>query len=160
MTENEAPWWTKLEGLPSLMKALAQARAEMYKAGEQVTRSEALLQGTGEYKLLQVCKSALADAQTRAESITALAKEEALKDFKANGEKAVYAGVSVKMYTRYDYDASQMTTWARQNLPSMLMLDVKRMEKAAAAGVLENAPIVISKEPRAIITSDLTSYLA
>jgi hypothetical protein len=156
----EAPWWASLEGLPSLMKALAEARRESEQVAERVAEMERFYQQTPEYRMYQGGKQALAEAKARAEALDAAARKQALDDFKASGEKAVYAGVSVKFFSRYDYDASQMTDWARVNMPRLLMLDTKRMEKAAAAGVLEDAPIVITKEPRVQIATDLSAYLA
>jgi hypothetical protein len=156
----ESPWWTKLEGLPSMMKALAEARQEMYQAGEQVTRADALLQASGEYKLLQVCKSALKDAEARAESITALAKEEALKDFRFNGEKAIYAGVNVKMHHKYEYDLVKVRDWAWEHRPKWFILDTKKLEKAAANDDLDDDLVTVKDDPKVYIDNDLTSYLA
>ena len=57
--------------------------------------------------------------------------------------------------------------WATlKGLPTMqkafglLTLDTKRTERAAKAGIVEDAPIVISKEPRVQIATDLSGYLA
>ena len=157
----EALFWTKLEGLPSMMKALAQARENYTIAVNYEERASALIERTSEYRAFMEAHTRREAAALARDSLDALVRKEALADFKANGEKAIYAGVSVKLFTRYDYDTTQMRAWAiEQKVFGLLTLDTKRTEKAAAAGVLDDAPITVTKEPRAIIASDLTAYLA
>jgi hypothetical protein len=159
MTENEAPWWTKLEGLPSMMKALAQARECAGHAASCVSAQEAVLAETQEYQFLQAYKKTLADARDHVAALDAAVRAEALKDFKTNGEKAVYVGVSVKLFTKIDYDPKAMRDWAKANMTSLLTLDTKATEMAAKAGILDDAPVTVTKEARAIIASDLAFYL-
>jgi hypothetical protein len=156
----EAPWWTKLEGLPSMMKALAEARENVTWFTENARDATIAYQNTREYAEYAQAAKALNESKTILESITALAKEEALKDFTKNGEKAVYAGVSVKMFTKIDYDPKAMRDWAKVNMTSLLTLDTRATELAAKAGILDDAPVTVSKEARAIIASDLTGYLS
>jgi hypothetical protein len=156
----EAPFWQTLEGLPAMMKALAEARRKECYRASAVRGQEQILSETQEWKFLEDAKNELAVSRLEVAALDAAVRKQALEDFKASGEKAIYAGVSVKFFSRYDYDASQMTDWARANMPRLLMLDTKRMEKAAAAGVLEDAPIVMTKEPRVQIATDLSAYLA
>jgi hypothetical protein len=157
----EAPWWTALKGLPQLMKALAVQRQNVADADQVVKSAQAILEETLAYKNLAAAKQLQTETSATLMALDAAVRKAALDEFKANGEKAVFAGVSVKMYTRFDYDAAQLRAWAiEQKVFGLLTLDTKRTEKAAAAGVLENAPIVVSKEARVQIATDLTAYLA
>jgi hypothetical protein len=155
----EAPWWTKLEGLPSMMKALAQARECADYAASCVSAQEAVLAETQEYQFLQAYKKALTDARDHVAVLDAAVRKEALDDFKTNGEKAVYVGVSVKLFTKIDYDPKAMRDWAKANMTSLLTLDTKATEMAAKAGILDDAPVTVSKEPRVQIATDLSGYL-
>jgi hypothetical protein len=156
----EAPWWATLKGLPSLMQALAQARQDVEVSGAVVTEAETMLKSTHPYARLQAAKESLAKDQARAESITALAKEEALKDFRFNGEKAIYAGVNVKMHHKYEYDLVKVRDWAWEHRPKWFILDTKKLEKAAANDDLDDDLVTVKDDPKVYIDNDLTSYLA
>lgn len=160
MMEPVAPWWTTLKGLPSMMKALAQARQDVLVSQACVDEADTMLKSTHPYARLQAAKQSLAKDQARMESITALAKEEALKNFRFNSSKQVYAGVQIKLFARVDYDPEAMRDWARENMMSLLTLDTKATDIAAKAGLLDDAPVTVYKDPRAIIASDLSGYLA
>jgi hypothetical protein len=159
--DTETPFWATLEGLPSMMHGLAKLREMAIMAEQRVAITEKAMAATPEGMAFTAARVVCTEVKADLAALDAAVRAEALKDFRANGEKAVYAGVSVKMFTKYDYDVTQLRAWAiEQKVFGLLTLDTKRTEKAAAAGVLENAPIVVSKEPRVQIASDLTSYLA
>lgn len=155
----EAPFWAKLEGLPSMMKALAQARwdVKVAKAGADVALMR--LQSTSEYGALATARVEVSETQGRVDCLDAAVRKAALDDFRANGAKAVCAGASVKFFTKVEYDPKLMRDWAKQNMTSLLTLDVKGVDVAARAGLLEDAPVTVTKEPRVIIASDLSSHL-
>lgn len=155
----EAPFWTTLEGLPAMMKALAEARENVTWFTEETRDATIAYQKTVEYDEYVRTNEQLCKAKLTVESIDALVCAEALKDFQQNGEKAVYAGISIKLFTRVEYDPKAMRDWAKENMISLLTLDVKGTDVAAKAGLLEDAPVIVSKEPRAIIASDLSGYL-
>ena len=156
----EAPFWTKLDGLPSMLKALAEARAAFELMRQRQDEAEVRMGKTPEYMAYLAACAAVAMERERAATLDATVRKLALDDFKANGEKAVYAGISIKLFSKYDYDPTQLRAWAiEQKVFALLTLDVRRTERAAAAGILENAPIVVSKEPRVQIATDLSGYL-
>ena len=156
----EAPFWTKLEGLPSMMKALAKARAKTAHDEMLVRVTQSMIEATDAYAAWQKATSILSASKEQVAAFDAAVRKAALEDFKANGEKAVYIGISIKLFTKVEYDPKAMRDWAKLNMPSLLMLDVKGTDVAAKAGLLEDAPVFVSKEPRVIIASDLSAYLA
>jgi predicted Zn-dependent protease len=157
--EPEAPWWTTLKGLPAMMKALAEARREVEHDTELVRAAKALIEQTDAFAVWKLASVTLDAAKDQVASLDAAVRKAALDDFTKNGEKAIYAGVSVKMYTKVDYDPKAMRDWAKVNMTSLLSLDRSATELAAKAGILDDAPVTVTKEPRAIIASDLSSYL-
>jgi hypothetical protein len=162
MTENEAPWWASLEGLPAMVKALAQARECADYAASCVSAQEAVLAETQEYQFLQAYKKTLTDARDHVAALDAAVRKAALDDFRQNGEKAVYAGVSVKMFSRAEYEPAQLRDWLldHQSYRALLTVDGKKAEALAVKGLMLDAPITITKEPRVQIATDLSGYLA
>jgi hypothetical protein len=156
--EQQAVAYTTL-AWPSMMKALAEARREEESARNATTEMQRLFENTAEYKAFLAARTALHEKQLAVAAIEAEVRKAAVEDFKFNGEKAVYAGVQVKLFTKVEYDAKAMRDWAKANMTSLLHLDTKAVELAAKSGVIDEAPITITKEPRAQIDSDLSAYL-
>ncbi len=153
-------WWAELQGLPKLMGELARARADWETQDRIVTAAETELSNTREYLAVREARIALGAFKTRMDVADALVRTQALEDFRADGEKKVFAGIEVKLFTGYDYDTVTLTAWAHVNNPALLTLDVKRVAKEAEGLIARlAAPITITKEPRAIIAGDLGSYL-
>jgi hypothetical protein len=156
----EAPFWTKLENLPAMVKALAEARQKECYRASAVRGQEQVLSETQEWRFLEAAKTDLAVSRLEVAALDAAVRDEALKDFKDSGKTKVNPGVEVKLHTLFVYDHAQMTAWAHVHKPALLSLDTKAVHKEAETLITRaNAPITISKEPKVYIDSDLSSYL-
>jgi hypothetical protein len=156
----EAPFWQTLEGLPAMMKALAEVRENVTWFTERARDATLAYQKTSEYRVYAEAAELLSKERSTLESLDAAVRKAALDDFRQNGERAVYAGVSVKLFTKVDYDPKAMRDWAKANMTSLLSLDRQATELAAKAGILDDAPVTVTKEPRVQIATDLSGYLA
>jgi len=68
-------------------------------------------------------------------------------------------GITIKKHTELVYDPKVADTWARVNVPALMVLDTRTFEKAARAGTLPGAPVQLVEDVRATIASDLSAYL-
>lgn len=68
-------------------------------------------------------------------------------------------GITLKHFTEVVYDPKVADTWARVNVPALMVLDTKTFEKAARAGTLPGAPVQLVEDVRATIASDLSAHL-
>jgi len=68
-------------------------------------------------------------------------------------------GITLKHFIQVVYDPKVADTWARVNVPALMVLDTKTFEKAARAGTLPGAPVQLIEDVRATIASDLSTYL-
>jgi hypothetical protein len=157
----ESPFWATLEGLPSMMKALAQARQNTAYADQLVKGAQELLEATPEYQHRASLQKLRDETSATLMALDAAVRKEALADFVQNGDKAVYAGVSVKMFTRAEYEPAQLRDWLldHQSYRALLTVDGKKAEALAVKGLMLDAPITITKEPRVQIATDLSGYL-
>jgi len=103
-------------------------------------------------------------AERRLQETQVAAKENLLRE---DAAQAAYgtdnfeppAGITMKHFTQVVYDPKQADTWARVNVPALMVLDTKTFEKAARAGTLPGAPVQLIEDVRATIASDLSQYL-
>jgi uncharacterized protein related to proFAR isomerase len=156
----EAPWWTKLEGLPSMMKALAQQREMAAIAEQRVAITEKAMAATPEGMAFTAARVVCTEVKADLAALDAAVRAEALKDFTSNGEKQVYAGVQVKMQTKVEVFTDRVKDWAIKHMPNLLVLDMKAVEKIAKTGTMDAELARVYKEPQVNIDKDLTAYLA
>ncbi len=153
-------WWVELQGLPKLMGELARARADWEAQDRIVAAAEMELSNTREYLAVREARIALGVLKTRMDIADAVAREQALDDFARDGEKAVFAGVSVKMFRKVRIDAGKVKAWAIQHMPNLLVLDIKAVKEIALTGALDAEMAEVYTEPQVQIAGDLSGYLA
>jgi len=139
------------------LRALAQAREAASEARAQAGLLEYRLQSTPAYAAILEAKKQSALAVLRVADLEKEVRTEALRAFADTGNKNPWGGVQIKVYTKVDFDEEIATHWCRENAQSLLRLDTRAYKKVAPN--LSGAPVTVTKEPRAVITMDLSSYL-
>jgi hypothetical protein len=84
-------------------------------------------------------------------------REAALSDYAATGEKKVAPGVSVKTFTRVDWNDADLLPWLQEHAPMYVVqaIDKKGVNKAAKELAEHKAPIEITTDPKPYIDGDL-----
>jgi hypothetical protein len=155
----ESPFWATLEGLPSMMKALAQARQNTAYADQLVKGAQELLEATPEYQHRASLQKLRDETSATLMALDAAVRAEALKDFTKNGCKQVFAGIEIKMQTKVEVFTDRVKDWAIKHMPNLLVLDMKAVEKIAKTGTMDAELVRVYKEPQVNIDKDLTCYL-
>lgn len=142
-----------MDELNALLQELAANRAMMEINNKCLADLRRQFEESEEYR-------SFADAQAyyaaRVAELEAAVREQALTVYTATGQKSM-PGVTVKVFTRLQYDAGQALEWARANLPTALMLDKKRFEAVAKA--IDVPCVTLVEEPQAQIAKDLSRFL-
>jgi hypothetical protein len=153
-------WWTELPGLPKLMGELAQARAEWEAQDRLVADMEAALFDSPAGMACKAARKALGPLADRMNIASAVAKAQALEDFKRDGEKKIFVGVNVKMFKRVRLNEAAVKAWAIEHMPNLLVLDRKAVDSVALTGVFSEDLAIVETEPQVQIAGDLSAYLS
>lgn len=101
--------------------------------------------------------TAVSDAQTAQAAAEAALRDATLTAYATNGSKHPHPATGVRVTLRLIYDREAITTWARINLPSVLMLDVRTFERVAVE--LHVPGVRAEPEPQATIAGHLRPWL-
>lgn len=82
----------------------------------------------------------------------------ALEQFAKDGSKKPLPKLSIREYTKVEYDVQKAKEWARKNLPDAFEFNQKVFEKYATSVSCPDFA-VIRKVPSASVGEDLTEYL-
>lgn len=138
--------------LDSLVHAVAQARQQTAAAQAAVTAARRAFEN--EHAMLF---ATLEVARTAEEQAEAQLREAGLIAFRATGSKRPHPAVGVRVCTRLVYDPAAVTTWAREHLTALLVLDTKRFEQVAPHLMVPG--VTIHTEPQATIAQDLDEWI-
>lgn len=138
--------------MKEMLKKLAQARIARQRAKEAMSAMLAAVQQSQEYIAAQNAERL--HAQMEAE-LTANIQEDAISAYKATGNKHPEDGVTIKVFTRLQYNPEEALAWAKTNAPFLVIesIDAKQFETLAKGGNV--ACVTIVDEPRAQIASKL-----
>lgn len=97
------------------------------------------------------------EARAAQEAAEAALRQAVLAIFAQEGNKHPHPATGVRVTSRLVYDAQTITEWARENLPAVLVLDVKTFERVAPHLMVPGVSTV--EEPIATIAQDLATWL-
>jgi hypothetical protein len=97
------------------------------------------------------------EARTAQEAAEAALRQAVLTIFAQDGNKHPHPATGVRVTSHLVYDAQSITEWARENLPAVLVLDVKTFERVAPHLMVPGVSMV--EEPIATIAQDLAAWL-
>ncbi len=97
------------------------------------------------------------EARAAQEAAEAALRQAVLAIFTQDGNKHPHPATGVRVTNRLVYDPQAITTWARENLPAVLVLDVKTFERVAPHLMVPGVSTV--EEPIATIAQDLAAWL-
>lgn len=143
-----------------LIKTLANARQveAKHKTELQRVNDEAAILVQDRYgDQLKEIGTKLAFAQNVAQEVESAIRLAALDSYGENGDKHPHTAVTIKVYTRLDYDPETAFTYCTHHLTVALRMDKRKFEKVAKAAGLVFVDTV--DEPRATIKRDLSAYL-
>ena len=138
------------------LRELAAARAELEAAKKQLAERQATLEQVAIYHAVVLAKDWIRESQEQIAELTDQVRAEALAAFQETGNKQPWPGVQIKMYSKIEFSEEEARAWCFDYAGSLLKLDTRAFQRAAPA--LPDAPITITKEPRATIASDLSMY--
>lgn len=142
--------------MEELIKQLAQARAESAEARENTNALMEQIRQSPEY----VAEAEKLEAANAAiDELTAQIREQAEAVFQSSGEKHPHEAVEVKNFDTVSFakDGDDLRDWCLVKLPGVLRVDMKALEKAAKAGVVEISKV--EKQPKVYIKQDLSGWL-
>ena len=137
--------------LNALVQTVAQARRQTAQAQAALTTVRAAF----EQQHAEVI-AAVTAAQARLEQAEEALRQATLAAYAGAGNKRPHPAVAVRVMTRLVYDPEGITAWARENLPAILVLDVKTFERVAQHLMVPG--VTVSAEPVATIAQDLTPW--
>ncbi|MDQ2806694.1 MAG: hypothetical protein M3Z04_07220 [Chloroflexota bacterium] len=140
-----------IPNLPRLVQAVAAARVATSQAQTTLATARSAWEQANAGLLQAV--SATRTAQATAEETLRTAT---LAAYAATGSKRPHPALGVRLTTRLDYDREQVTAWARQHMPTVLILDTARFE--AVARQLAVPEVTVISEPQATIGTDLHAW--
>lgn len=138
------------------LRQLAAARVAMQSAKRQLAVQEATLEQSALYRAVVLARDWVRASQQDVDELTDQVRAEALAAFQETGNKQPWPGVQIKMYSKIEFSEEEARAWCFDYAGSLLKLDTRAFQRAAPA--LPDAPITITKEPRATIASDLSMY--
>lgn len=97
-------------------------------------------------------------AKMRAEVLESELENWALDEFRSTGSKKPMPKLSIREYTKVEYDLSMAEQWAKTNLPDAFKFDAKTFEKYATTVKCPDFAKV-KKVPSASVGEDLSEYL-
>lgn len=139
--------------LNALVQAVAQVRRQTAQA--QATLTTARIAFEQQHAEVIAAVTAAQAQQERAEEAL---RQATLAAYASAGNKRPHRAVAVRVMTRLVYDLGAITAWARENLPAILVLDVKTFERVAPHHQVPG--VTVSAEPVATIARDLTPWHA
>lgn len=143
---NQEPTLRELALVRKTTEYLKERKAALLKT---VTESVEFLELDAELKASQEYEETLSNA----------IRTGALEIYWASGEKK-QAGTNVKIFdVATILDEKKTREWCLNNFTPALRLDTKAVERAAIAGSIPNDLVSVTKEPRAQIDSDLSTFL-
>lgn len=164
---NEKIYLTSLEKREEKLDANVRALAQNREAENKLRELAEYWEGE-----LQIYLNAFPDAEKLAKASEAHAEQvkatnqidvsvriNALDVYHLLHDKNVYEGISVAEYTVFEIDQSLAIAWASEHHHKGLKLNLAEIKKVAKAG-MEVDGVMLGKEYRAKIASDLSSYLA
>ena len=140
------------------LRQLAAARVRLESWKEHVGICQICLEHTQRYADLIEAKEWEREQQEMVADLTDHVRAEALAAYQETAETKPWPGVQVKIYTEIEFDETEALVWCREYMPTLLNLDVTRFKKVAPH--IWDAPITITKVPKATIARDLGEYLA
>lgn len=142
--------------MDELIRKLAQARAESAQARE---KTNALMEQVKQSPEYIVESTKLETANATIDELTARIKEQAESVFQSSGEKHPHEAVEIKSFDTVSFskDGDDLRDWCLVKLPGVLRVDMKALEKAAKAGVVEISNV--KKQPKVYIKQDLSGWL-
>jgi hypothetical protein len=150
---------TASKTLTDQLRELAEARRELASRQDREFRAHEIV---AEDSNFQAWQAMIADRREQEQHVTSLEGDvrcAAVESYLDTGDKAPAPGITIKTFSRLEYDQVAATNWCRGIMPGLLTLDTKRFERMASQDMLPGAPVEIVKEPRATIATDLSSYL-
>lgn len=96
------------------------------------------------------------EARAAQESAEVALRQAVLAIFAQDGNKHPHPATGVRVTSRLVYDPQAVTAWARENLPAVLVLDVKTFERVAPHLLVPGVSAV--EEPIATIAQDLAPW--
>lgn len=110
------------------------------------------------YKEYEKAQNAAKSTSNLVDSLKALIREQALREFEETGDKTPVKGVQIKSFSIVSVtDDKTAKKWAAENAPLLLSLDLNKFRKAVEN--LDLPFVVKGVEHRAEIASDLSMYL-
>jgi hypothetical protein len=98
----------------------------------------------------------LDNARAAQEQAEAALRDAVLVAYHTTGSKRPHPAVGVRVCTRLVYDPATVTTWARDNLTPLLVLDTKLFEQVAPHIKVPGVSVV--NEAQATIAQDLAPW--
>jgi hypothetical protein len=100
---------------------------------------------------------ARSDVMNRITEIEASVRDEAIKTYNETGDKQPMPGVTVKMFTKIDYDRGKAFDWAKEHKIA-LMLDTKAFDSLCKTASKPEF-VEVKEEPKAMIATDLSKVI-
>jgi hypothetical protein len=144
--------------LTDLLRELAIARADLQAAEDETNQLRDTYQEASEFVNYLIADGHLDMIKSTISLLEREVRTEALRAYE-QGELPPPPGISIKIYHTVSYDNDEAQEWVREHAPALLTLDDARFKKAVLSNAFTNAPAVVKDEPRAMIASNLSSYL-
>jgi len=143
------------------VRQLAEARRDETESKAKLAEMQAEIDALIQERygnLLSAQREWLSTSQGRAIECEEKIRELATQSYADTGDKHPHDAVTVKVYTRLDYDPEQAFRYCVDHLTTALKMDTRKFETVAKAAELDFVDFV--DEPRATISRDLSAYLA
>jgi len=98
----------------------------------------------------------LSRAQADLEANEQAVRETALEAYLETGNKHPHPAITIKVFTKLDYDEEQAVTYCVEHLPKALKVDKRKFEAVAKAAELDF--VQITDDPKATVATDLSEY--
>ncbi len=146
--------------IDSSLTRLAASRKQIEEQKSFLSLLEAELAASELYQRIQTGKEQLTRLASLAKTDDENVRSVALDIFDRDSEenKAIRDGVSIAEYTTFEIEENLAIAWASEHHQKALKLNLTEIKKVAKAG-MEVDGVVLGKENRVKIASDLSSYL-
>lgn len=145
--------------LITILHRLAQLRRELEEERRVHDVAEEAVMRTPEYVAMGQSKARLHFKLEAIKSTEEIVRSFAIGAYEDSGNKHPVPGITIKLFTRLQYETECALEWCKAYAPMMVreVLDTKRFEKVATN--LIGAPVEVVIEPRPYIDADLSNYL-
>lgn len=141
--------------MDNLVTLLARARREVLDLKDCIDAVNAEIEK--EYgKELGDLKKDLSVAQTKVTGLEESVRGTALEAYLETGDKHPHPAITIKVFTKLDYDEEQAITYCVEHLPKALKVDKRKFEAVAKAAELDF--VQITDDPKATVATDLSEY--